>query len=49
MKMARSGWIISLSVSAVPFYQDHSFNFNFPGKKYGKFSITGIGRVSDIQ
>jgi len=38
----------ALSVSAVPFYHDLSFKFNFPGKKYGKFSITGIGGVSGI-
>ena len=38
----------ALSVSAVPFYHDLSLKFNFPGKKYGKFSITGIGGVSGI-
>jgi hypothetical protein len=38
----------ALSVSAVPFYHDLSFKFNFPSKKYGKFSITGIGGVSGI-
>jgi hypothetical protein len=38
----------ALSVSAVPFYHDLSFKFNFPGKKYGKFIITGIGGVSGI-
>jgi len=38
----------ALSVSAVPFYHDLSFKFNFPGKKFGKFSITGIGGVSGI-
>jgi hypothetical protein len=38
----------ALSVSAVPFYHDLSFKFNFPGIKSGKFSITGIGGVSGI-
>ena len=38
----------ALSVSAVPFYHDLSFKFNFPGKKYGNFSITGLGGVSGI-
>ncbi|MCU0370587.1 MAG: TonB-dependent receptor, partial [Bacteroidales bacterium] len=38
----------ALSVSAVPFYHDLTFKFNFPNKKYGKFSITGIGGVSGI-
>jgi hypothetical protein len=38
----------ALSVSAVPFYHDLSFKFNFPGRKHGKFSITGIGGVSGI-
>lgn len=37
-----------LSVSAVPFYHDISFKFNFPAKKYGKFSVIGIGGVSGI-
>lgn len=37
-----------LSVEAVPFYHDLSFKFNFPDKKFGKFSITGIGGVSGI-
>jgi hypothetical protein len=38
----------ALSVSAIPFYHDLSFKFNFPGEKFGKFSITGIGGVSGI-
>jgi hypothetical protein len=38
----------ALSVSAVPFYHDLSFKFNFPGMKFGKFSITGIGGISGI-
>jgi hypothetical protein len=38
----------ALSVSAVPYYHDLSFKFNFPNKKFGKFSITGIGGVSGI-
>jgi len=38
----------ALSVSAVPYYHDLSFKFNFPDKKYGKFSITGIGGISGI-
>lgn len=38
----------ALSVSAVPFYHDLSFKLNFPGKKYGKFSVTGIGGISGI-
>jgi hypothetical protein len=38
----------ALSVSAVPFYHDLSLKLNFPGKKNGKFSITGIGGISGI-
>jgi ethanolamine utilization microcompartment shell protein EutS len=37
-----------LTVSAVPFYHDLSFKINFPDKKYGRFSITGIGGASGI-
>ena len=38
----------ALSVSAVPFYHDLSFKFNFPNKKFGRFSITGLGGVNGI-
>jgi hypothetical protein len=38
----------ALSVSAVPYYHDLSFKLNFPGKKYGKLTITGIGGISGI-
>ncbi len=38
----------ALSVSAVPFYHDFSIKLNFPGRKHGKFSITGIGGISGI-
>lgn len=38
----------ALSVAAVPFYHDLSFKITIPGKKAGKFSITGIGGVSGI-
>lgn len=38
----------ALSVSAVPYYHDLSFKFNFPNKKFGKFSLTGIGGLSGI-
>jgi hypothetical protein len=38
----------ALSVSAVPFYHDLSFKFNFPNKKFGRFSLTGLGGVSGI-
>jgi len=37
-----------LSVSAVPFYHDLSFKLNFPTKKSGKFTVTGIGGISGI-
>jgi len=33
----------ALSVSAIPYYHDLSFKFNFPDKKFGRFSITGLG------
>ena len=38
----------ALSVSAIPYYHDLSFKFNFPDKKFGRFSITGLGGISGI-
>jgi len=37
-----------LTVEDVPFYHDLSFKLNFPDKKAGRFSITGLGGVSGI-
>jgi hypothetical protein len=37
-----------LSVEAVPQYHDLSFKLNFPGKRLGRFSITGMGGISGI-
>lgn len=34
--------------TAVPYYQDITFKLNFPGKKFGSFSMFGIGGISDI-
>lgn len=38
----------ALSISAVPYYHDLSFKINFPNKKFGRFSITGLGGLSGI-
>jgi hypothetical protein len=38
----------ALTVSAVPYYHDLSFKFNFPDKKFGRFTITGLGGFSGI-
>lgn len=37
-----------IGTSAVPGYQDIGFRFNFPTKKAGVFSFSGIGGLSDI-
>lgn len=34
--------------AAVPGYQDLSFNVNFPNSRAGKFTIYGIGGISDV-
>lgn len=39
----------NLGTSAVPGYQDIGFRFNFPTKKAGVFSISGIGGLSSIK
>ena len=39
---------LPLGTSAVPRYQDMSFNFNFPSKKFGDVSFFGIGGSSKI-
>lgn len=39
---------IKIGTSAVPQYQDAAFRFNFPTKKAGTFSISGIGGLSKI-
>jgi len=44
-----SGLNIKLGTSAVPQYQDGAFRFNFPTKKAGVFSLSGIGGVSTIK
>jgi hypothetical protein len=40
---------IKLGTSAVPQYQDGAFRFNFPTKKAGIFSFSGIGGASTIK
>jgi len=35
--------------AAVPDYQDLSFNINLPGSRAGKFSIYGIGGISNVE
>jgi hypothetical protein len=35
--------------AAIPLYQDLSFKFNFPTKKYGKFTVFGMGGLSYIE
>ncbi|MDF2450422.1 MAG: hypothetical protein K0R26_2926, partial [Bacteroidota bacterium] len=44
-----SGLNIKLGTSAVPQYQDGAFRFNFPTKKAGVFSFSGIGGLSTIK
>ncbi|HRG01907.1 MAG TPA: carboxypeptidase-like regulatory domain-containing protein [Bacteroidia bacterium] len=44
-----SGLNIKLGTSAVPQYQDGAFRFNFPTKKAGVFSLSGIGGMSTIK
>ncbi len=44
-----SGLNIKLGTSAVPQYQDGAFRFNFPTKKAGIFSLSGIGGLSTIK
>ena len=39
---------LPLGTSAVPQYQDLSFNFNFPTKKFGDISFFGIGGSSKV-
>lgn len=39
---------VSVSSAGVPRYQDLSFNFVFPTKKAGTFSLFGIGGISNI-
>ena len=39
---------INLGVSAIPFYQDLTYNFSIPTKKAGRFSLWGIGGLSNI-
>jgi len=39
---------INLGTSAIPYYQDGSVRLNFPTKKAGVFSFTGIGGLSQI-
>lgn len=39
----------NLGTSAVPGYQDVGFRFNFPTKKAGVFSVSGIGGLSSIK
>jgi hypothetical protein len=39
---------IKIGTSAVPRYQDIGFRFNFPTKKAGTFSFSGIGGISKI-
>lgn len=40
---------VSFGTQAVPQYQDLSFKINLPTKKYGKFSLFGIGGTSYIE
>ncbi|MES2761504.1 MAG: carboxypeptidase-like regulatory domain-containing protein [Bacteroidota bacterium] len=44
-----AGLNIKLGTSAVPQYQDGAFRFNFPTKKAGVFSLSGIGGMSTIK
>lgn len=39
---------ISFGTSAIPQYQDGGYRFNFPTKKAGVFSFSGIGGLSNI-
>lgn len=40
---------ISFGTSAIPQYQDGGFRFNFPTKKAGVFTFSGIGGLSNIE
>lgn len=40
------GYYGALAGGTEPYYQDLSFNLNFPTKKYGEFSLWGIGGLS---
>jgi hypothetical protein len=40
---------ISIGTSATPQYQDAAFRLNFPTKKAGIFSISGIGGLSSVK
>jgi hypothetical protein len=40
---------IKIVGDAIPVFQDLSFNFNFPTKKLGRFSVFGIGGLSGIK
>ncbi len=39
---------INFGTSAIPQYQDGAFRFNFPTKRFGVFSLSGIGGLSNI-
>lgn len=39
---------VPIGTSAVPKYQDMGFRLNFPTKKFGNFSLSGIGGLSNI-
>jgi hypothetical protein len=39
---------VNLGTSAIPYYQDLGLRLNFPTRKAGVFSFTGIGGLSDI-
>ena len=43
-----SSFHIPIGTNAVPKYQDMGFRFNFPTKKAGTFSFSGIGGLSKI-
>jgi hypothetical protein len=38
----------ALGITDIPYYHDLSFKFNFPHKKFGRFTITGLGGISGI-
>ena len=40
---------IKIVGDAIPVFQDLSFNFNFPSKKLGRFTLFGIGGLSGIR
>lgn len=43
------GLNINIGTTAVPQYQDGAFRFNFPTKKAGVFSFSGIGGLSNVK